>query len=267
MAYVDAYSAPEQRVRLAARVAGMFDATLVGLSALAIRPPFVAEGVVIEETTEADVKRMTASLDQLGNWFCAAGAMEGRKVEWRTRIGLPTETVAREARGADLVILGQSNRKGDVYSALDPADAILTIGRPVLVVPDSVSSLRAEHVIIGWKDTREARRAARDALPFLRRASSISIVELCDLGEAEMARTHVDDVVGYLARHGISSRAGTLELSSGDVAARLLRYVQDESADLLVTGAYGHSRLGEWIFGGVTHELLSNCPICCLMAH
>jgi nucleotide-binding universal stress UspA family protein len=267
MAYVDAESAPEQRVRLAARLADKFDATLIGLSAIAVRPPFVAEGVIIEETTEADVRRMSARLDEKGKWFCAIAAADRQKVEWRTRIGFPTETLAGEARGADLVIVGRSKGAGDVYSALDPGGAILKVGRPTLVVPDGVSALRAEHVVVGWKDTREARRAVRDALPILRQANSVSIVEVCEPSEIETSSVHVDDVVRYLARHRIDSRASAIELQEGTVAARLIRYVQDQGADLIVTGAYGHSRLGEWMFGGVTHDLFADCPVCCLMAH
>jgi nucleotide-binding universal stress UspA family protein len=265
MAYVDADSVPEQRVRLAARLADKFGATLVGLSALAVRPPFVAEGVVIEEAT--DVATITASLDERGKWFCAIAAVDGRKVEWRTRIGFPTDTLASEARSADLVIVGRLQGRGDPYSVLDSAAAILRIGRPTLVVPDGVNSLRAEHVVIGWKDTREARRAVRDAIPFLRQASSVSIVEICDPRDIETGNMHVDDVVRYLARHRIESRATAIELHEGAAAARLMRFVQDQGADLVVTGAYGHSRLGEWIFGGVTHDLLTLCPVCCLMSH
>jgi nucleotide-binding universal stress UspA family protein len=265
MAYIDADSAPEERVRLAARLADKFSATLVGLSALAVRPPFVAEGVVIED--ETDVATMTARLDERGRWVCAIAAVDERRVEWRSRIGFPTETLAYETRSADLVVIARSKGPGDTYSVLDPAAAILRIGRPMLVVPDGVSSLSAAHVVVAWKDTREARRAVWDALPFLRQANSVNIVEICDASEIETGKVRVDDVVRYLARHRINSRAIAIELREGATAARLMRFVQDQGADLLVTGAYGHSRLGEWVFGGVTHDLLARCPVCCLMSH
>jgi nucleotide-binding universal stress UspA family protein len=267
LAYVDANSTPEQRICLAGHLANMFNATLIGLSALAIRPTFVAEGVVIEETTAADVKRMTEKLDELGRWFCNVAGVNERKVEWRTRIGFPTDTLASEARSADLVIIGRSIRSRDIYSELDAGDAILNAGRPTLVVPDGVSALAAKHVVIGWKDTREARRAVRDALPILMRTDSVDIVEIREGGDIDAGNVHLDDVVQYLARHDINSRPYAIELREGSAAARLMQYVQDQGADLLVTGSYGHSRLGEWIFGGVTHELLSTCPVCCLMSH
>jgi nucleotide-binding universal stress UspA family protein len=129
-----------------------------------------------------------------------------------------------------------------------------------------VKSLLAEHVVIGWKDTREARRALRDALPFLSRASRITLAEIC-VGEENEAREHIDDVARYLARHRINSGPWVTLQQEGAVADQLIRLAKDERADLVVTGAYGQSRLGEWIFGGMTHDLLARSPICCLMSH
>lgn len=266
LVYVDAEGAPEQRVRLAAGLADKFNATLIGLSARAIPPPLVTEGVVVEQMTETEIKDMRAALADKGNWFrSVAGA--NKKLEWRTRFDLPTEALAREACSADLVVIGRGKGPGDIYSALDPASAILRIGRPALVVPDGVDALRAETVVIGWKDTREARRAVQDALPFLHEALSVIVAEICERGEEEEAQENIDDVVRYLARHRINGGPRIILHHKGSDAAQLVRLAQDEGADLLVTGAYGHSRLGEWMFGGVTQELLAACPICCLMSH
>jgi hypothetical protein len=161
------------------------------------------------------------------------------------RGGLSTVALAQEARIADLVVIGEQASSGDVYSLLHPGGVVLMVGRPTLVVPEGVSVLRADHIVIGWKDTSEARCAVRDALPFFREVTRISIVEICAPGEEGAAQEHMN-VVRYLNRHRIIGGPG---------------------ADLLVTGAYGHSRLGEWIFGGVTRELLATSPICCLMSH
>jgi nucleotide-binding universal stress UspA family protein len=155
----------------------------------------------------------------------------------------------------------------DPYSALDPGGAILSVGRPVLVVPDGVVAPRAEHVVIGWKERREARRALRDALPFLRDAGRVTIVEICNRGEEDAARDHMDDVARYLERHRINGGPRVILHQNGSGAAALTKVAAEEGADLLVTGAYGHSRLGEWMFGGVTRDLLATSPICCLMSH
>lgn len=136
-----------------------------------------------------------------------------------------------------------------------------------LVVPGAVNSLSANHVVIGWKDTREARRATRDALPFLHQAKRVTIIEICETYQKEAARHHVDDVMLYLALHGVKAE-GRIEIRSlGSGADQIIGFAEDEGADLLVTGAYGHSRLNEWFFGGMTHDQLTSSPICCLMSH
>jgi nucleotide-binding universal stress UspA family protein len=266
LAYVDATEAADEHVRVAVGLADRFNAMLVGLSTLAVTPPlFVAEGIAIDLETES--KQCRATLDSKGKWFRSAAGVAHRKVEWRSMLDIPNDALAREARCADLVVIRQHRSSANAYSALDPGRAILSVGRPTLVVPQGVNTLRAEHVLIGWKDRREARRAVQDALPFLHEASRVTIAEICDAGEEETARKHVDDVTQYLARHRITAAPRVLAHRGGSGAKALIETAQQEGADLLVTGAYGHTRLGEWIFGGVTHDLLDVSPICCLMAH
>ena len=265
--YVDAEGEPEDRVRIAGTVADKFNATLIGLSACMLRPPFVAEGVVIQDLTEIDIKGLKAKLAEKGNWFRKVAGADRRKIEWRSMVDFPTEALAREARSADLIVIGQRKGPGDAYDSLDPGGAILKVGRPLLLVPEGVSELRAEHVVIGWKDTREARRAVVDALPFLQEATRVTIVEICRSGEEEAARERIDDVAHYLARHKVKGGPQVILHQNDSDAAQLIRLAQDERADLLVVGAYGHTRLGEWVFGGVTRDLLRSSPVCCLMSH
>jgi nucleotide-binding universal stress UspA family protein len=143
---------------------------------------------------------------------------------------------------------------------------ILKSGRPVLLVPPGVDTLKAEHVVIGWKEGREARRVLVDALPFLHQAKAVTIIEVCDAGQEPSALRHVEDVAQYLARHRITVGSAIAVPAEG-AAIELLRHTEAENADLIVTGAYGHTRLGEWIFGGVTRSLLAASPVCCLMAN
>jgi nucleotide-binding universal stress UspA family protein len=267
MVYVDADNTPEQRVHLAASLADKFNATLIGLSALAIRSPFVAERVVIQEVIRDVINEIRAKLASKENWFRSIAGDDHRKLEWRPVLNFPSEALAREARSADLVVLGQSKGVRNAYTSLDLGRAVLKIGRPTLVVPNGVDSLRAAHVVIGWKDTREARRAVQDSLPFLREATRVTIVGICESGEENAARERLDDVARYLMRHRISGSPRVILHQEGSGAALLIRFAQDEAADLLVTGAYGHSRLGEWILGGMTQDLLATSPICCLMSH
>ena len=121
--------------------------------------------------------------------------------------------------------------------------------------------------MVGWKDTREARRAVLDSLPLLREAAQVTIVEICGSGEEEAATARLDDVARYLERHRIKASPKIILHHAGSPADQLIRLAQVEGADLLVTGAYGHSRLGEWVFGGMTRDLLAVSPLCCLMSH
>ena len=267
MVYVDTDRMPEERVSLAARLAAQFNAALIGLSAIAIGPPVAAEGMIIAETSAAEIKEIRAKLAEKGNWFRNIAGAVHRNVEWRSVLDFPTGALVREARIADLVVIGQHASSGDDYSSLDPGRVVLKVGRPTLVVPEGVSVLRADHILIGWKDTREARRAVRDALPFFREATRVTIVEICAPGEEGAAQEHMDEVVRYLNRHRIIGGPRVILHRDRSGAALLIRLAQENGADLLVTGAYGHSRLGEWIFGGVTRELLATSPICCLMSH
>jgi len=267
MVYVEADATPERRVRLAASLADKFAAMLIGVSALAIPPPVVADGMVLAESTDDDIELMRARLADKGNWFCGIAGGDHRRLDWHAALDFPAEALARAARSADLVIIGQVKAPGNAYRALDPGEAILKMGRPTLVVPEGVNSLSAEHIVIGWKDTREARRAVRDALPFLQEATRVTIVEACKPGDEKTALGRLDDVARYLSYHRIKGGPKVMLEQKGSGAQQLIRIAQEERADLLVTGAYGHSRLGEWIFGGMTRELLAASPFCCLMSH
>jgi hypothetical protein len=106
-------------------------------------------------------------------------------MRWRARRG---------AWSADLVVIGQTKVPGDTLNPLDPGETLLKLGRPTLAVPESVSSLSAEHVLIGWKDMREARRDVQDALPILHEASHVTVVEICKREEKSAAKQHIDDI-------------------------------------------------------------------------
>jgi len=253
--------------RIAADIADKFSAKLIGFSALAIVLPVVAEGVtVVDHGSELEVATIKRKLAAAGDSFREAAGAD-HDIEWRSALDIPTDALIREARCADLILIEKGARSTDFYRTVDPGSAIMGAGRPFLVVPGAVKSLAADHVMIGWKDTREARRAIRDAMPFLRQAKRVTVIELCENDQQEAARHHVDDVVLYLARHKVKAEGRAETDLMGAVADRIIRFVEDEAADLLVTGAYGHSRLNEWIFGGMTHDLLTSSPICCLMSH
>lgn len=266
MVHVDVVRDCEPRVQLALALADRFQTTLIGVAGLTLRPAFAAGGLVVyHEPTQDDCRAVSARLDDLGRRFRAKG-QHLKQVEWRTALELPYELVSREARAADLIIVGARHTGGNVHDLVDPGVILLRAGRPLLVVPDVVAPPQLRRVVVAWKETRECRRAVRDALPFLQRAEEILILGI-DEGQPETAKRHLSDVAGYLRRHGVVVAREVWRQARGPIAAELLHLVRDEGADLIVAGGYGHSRLGEWIFGGVTHELLASSPICCLLSH
>jgi nucleotide-binding universal stress UspA family protein len=268
LVYVNADHVSKQLLSVAAGLADKFSARLIGLSALAIMPPVVAGGVVVvDNATEFDIAQLKAKLEQTGSTFRATAGFD-RQTEWRSFLELPTESLIIEARCADLIVVEQNKVSWDIHRAADNGSTILGAGRPVLVVPTAVRTLAADHVVVGWKDTREARRAVQDALPFLHEAKRVTIVEIIEKDGMGGARHYADDVVSYLARHRIKAEARVEAPLLGSTGAdQIIGLALDEGADLLVTGAYGHSRLNEWIFGGMTRGLLASGPICCLMSH
>jgi nucleotide-binding universal stress UspA family protein len=272
MVHVEPDPRTDPRVRLAAGLAERFAATLIGVSA-SVLPPYPAENAYFVTNTffEQERRDILAALKRSEAAFRSAagagGASGGVTLEWRSAIDLAENLVASEARAADLVIVGQAPESVDIARSLDPGTAILKTGRPILVVPSAVDALKAERVLIGWKDSREARRAVQDALPLLQGATSVAILEVCDDGEEGAAHRRVDDVAQYLTRHRVSIGSATASPATGSPGDQLIEAARAEGADLIVAGGYGHSRLGEWIFGGVTRNLLRSSPVCCLFAN
>jgi nucleotide-binding universal stress UspA family protein len=255
-----------RRVDIAVDLAERFQAALIGVAGWAPHPAFAAEGVVIDaEYTAREFDDMRVRLAETEAAFRQA-TKPLRNVEWRGSLEMPIDVVLREARAADLLVLGRAQRSADWYRFLDVGGTLLRAGRPVLVVPPDIDRLSARRIVVAWKDTRECRRAVLDAMPFLTAADEVLLMQACE--RTPEAERRLDDVTAYLVRHRVAVGAKMcLPAKKGTVAAKLLSFAADEKADLLVAGGYGHSRLGEWIFGGVTKEVIEKSPICCLLSH
>ncbi len=269
MVYVDFDEAAEARVAVAAGLARQFNAALIGLAGWALRK-FEAAGITELESPRAGTgaqERISDQLERLGEKFRASVGQHAAGVEWRSSLNFPSEVTAREAGAADLIVIGRDPLPGDVYRTFDPGAVILTTGRPVLVVPPGTRSFQASRVLIGWKNTREARRAVCDALPFLKAAQSVSIAAVAAPEADHLARQQVADVAQYLARHQVASVKQHVVPASGTAEdGILLDLAKEQNADLIVAGAYGRTRLSEWIFGGVTRHLLLESTVPCLFS-
>ena len=267
MVHLDLERDCEQRVQLALDLADRFQAALIGVAGLALRPVFAAGGVAVYgEPSGQDCRAVTARFDDMGRKFRAQG-QHLKQIEWRTALELPSDLVAREARAADLIIVGPRHAGRPPHDLVEPGVILLRAGRPILVVPDVITPLHLRRVVVACKDTRECRRAVRDALPFLLQAREVLVVEIGEEASKSQDKTNLADVRRYLERHGVIVADEIWRRARGPVATELLELVRAENADLVVAGGYGRSRLGEWIFGGVTHELLVSSPVCCMLSH
>jgi nucleotide-binding universal stress UspA family protein len=145
-------------------------------------------------------------------------------------------------------------------------DLALEAGRPVLIVPHGISRLAPSNAFVAWKDSRETRRAVADALPLLRLARNVTVLEAAEKSAQSQAHARVVDVARWLESHDIMAEPVTSTLSGSD-AANLYSEMIEGGCDFLVAGAYGHSRMGEFIFGGVTQDMLLDPQYCVLISH
>lgn len=175
-------------------------------------------------------------------------------------------TVAALTRCVDLVVIGRPYGKGRRWPDLVEA-AVFNGGAPVLIVPPSAATpSRMDAIVIGWRDTRECSRAIAAALPILKRAKRVYLVCVSEGSKGEGRQEPAADMARHLSRHDIPVEVRHLP-QWPDAAAGLMNEAVVVGADLIVVGAYGHSRLREFILGGVTRDLLTQSVIPVLMAH
>ncbi|TYL83562.1 universal stress protein [Bradyrhizobium cytisi] len=261
------------RLQVAGELAERYEAALVGVAAAKFAPPiYFTDGAAAQrliDQEEAAVKRCLADLEAE---FHAATATRtrGGRAEWRSATDFPARFVLAQARCADIVVSGgQSPAFSDAFSLVSPKDLVMQAGRPLLVVPDRITWLDLRDVLVAWKDTPEARRAVADALPMLRKARDVTIVEIPeDDDDRSAVVARVGDVAAWLARHGVTATARVSGAGGAETAAQRLEKVADDvAAGLIVAGAYGHSRFRELILGGVTQYLVTQTARCALLSH
>jgi len=265
LVHVDLSPACDARVRLAMRLAQRFKANLTGAFVLPsmemVAPPESGAAAIavvnwLTELEEAAAKR--------GQRFLATLRDQGIDGTWVAKHGPARLQITRLARMVDLVVLGQ--RDPDHLTALTtPEDVVLACGRPVLMVPfagrfDDVG----DNAIIAWNGSRESARAAHDALPLLGTAKEALVLSINPEPDQEELQ---DGLVRNLTHHGLHASSETGVVNGSSPAEVVLSHVADIGGDLLVMGAYGHSRLQETLLGGMTRDILRSMTVPVLMAH
>lgn len=261
-------------VSVAADLAQRFESHLVGLYAVhAEMESHALQDEWLAERTESYARKLNEQAQRSEAAFAQfTKAILGGGAEFKRADQDSLSAVTVQARYADLVVMGQRDPEeaGTNVPNSIVERSVLAVGRPVLVVPYFSNAYPdlGRNVLVAWSGTRESARAVRDALPLLQRARNVVVMAVNPtLGKRGHGELPGADLALYLARHGVKveARPGVaLEIGVGD---ELLARASDMGSDLLVMGAYGHSRLQELVMGGVTQTIMQHMTLPVLMSH
>lgn len=260
----------EGLLAISSSIADKFQADVIGVAVC--QPIRISYDVayVSGEVYEEDRKEIKKQIDAAEQQFREAFSDHTKILDWRTSVSYSplSDYIADQARAADLVITGP-DIGGSVFDSTrrtNVANLVMQAGRPVLIVPSDCTPLELGHVVVGWKGTRESRLAIMEALPLLKLAGQVTVVEIAPAKDVVEDKRHVGDVVTWLKRHGVEATA-TVIPAKGEDGERLASFAAEKGANLIVAGAYGHSRVREWALGGVTEDFLLRPNRCVLVAH
>ena len=255
----------------AVSVAAMLDSHLTGIAfryeplvPLTDRYGFPAEVMESQRVeNERAAKAAMAKFDDAARR--AAVPAESRMLDGP--VASAPDVFAKVARRFDLAVMGQPEPETPAFERLIVEAALFDSGRPVLIVPYiQRSGLTLERVMVCWDGSRSAARAVADAMPLLVRAKATEVLTVA----SEPAKSNEmpgADIAHHLARHGVKVEVDSIVTVETDVASTILSHAADISADFLVMGGYGHSRLREFVLGGVTRGILGSMTLPTLMSH
>ena len=262
----------ETQLEPAIRLAIQHNAHLIGLHAYASIPaspvaiPYASK--VLGEVAASE-RRET---EEIAATFARMTANQPFVAEWRV-LKVPNVDLAAavmdHGRAADLIVAGQTGPDWDMSPLMDfPERLALESGRPVLVIPYVGRYPEiGRNVVIAWKPSRESARAVFDALPILTRAETVQILEVKDRRDDGTSLAPDTTIAASLGRHGIKPTLRTSMAADISVGDEILSRLADASADLLVMGAYGHSRMREFVFGGATRHIARHMTAPTLFSH
>ncbi len=266
LCHVDVSSDNRDVLAVTADLAATTGAAVIGVAACQPIQPLDTLPIA-PELLEADLTEIKRATRQAEQRFRTYLGDKVRHLSFRasTTYQALDDYIARQARAADYIVTGPDLGAGLLAGTrhANLGDLVMHAGRPVIVVPNGAAECLLGSMVVAWTDSREARRAAADALPLLRQGRRVTVLEVARKGDHENAVHRTVDVTAWLGRHGILARPMVRTAQGRDVEC--LRAILDElECDFLIAGAYSHSRVGEWAFGGVTTDLLLK-PHCVTM--
>lgn len=256
------------RLQAALDLTDRFDAHLTGI--YAERPmDFAYYGDVMGTVAIESIQQQREEhMQQVEQEFTKAVVLRESKCTFLADRVTGYQSLFAQAAVSDLIICEQNNPNSpETTDTALTEDLIMRTGKPVMVIPYiGCRPTMGQSILVAWDHSREASRAVHDAIPFLQNAEAVNIVSVVkkDSRQHEIATA---DLAEHLARHNINVVAQDMVRNEVPVAETLLSRIADTGADMLVMGAYGHSRLREYTFGGVTRTLLNSMTVPVLMTH
>ncbi len=274
LVYLETHAETAATERLALALAQKMDAHLTALIPI-YQPsiPYYSHHALLADVLEAQLAAAKADAEALARTFGEEGQRQGVALECRVETcfpGLAYDLVRLNAHYNDLVIMTQPDPENTGPAGRHlPEEVLLAAARPVLVVPFiGAAQVPGRKILVAWDAGREAARAVGDALPFLRAAETVTVLSVEPKGGAAGHGAEPGaDIARYLARQGCEVSVDSLRDTSVDAGAAIQAYIGDRDFDLLVMGAYGHSRLRELALGGVTQTIMEHMTIPTLAAH
>jgi len=271
LVHVDGSRSMPGRVRAAAELARTHEAHLTGLYVIEVPVlPSYAEAQIPTAIIEAQYEAFTATAAAAERTFAELTSNVGINPEWRLVEDRRLGALSLHAHYVDLLMVGQADPGDPECANRGLADRLaLESGRPVMVIPaGGAAEPIGRNILIAWNGKREAVRAVSDAMPLLESADRVTVVTVnAESDDPENAGIPAADIGLHLARHGIDTTTKDIYAAPAAIGEQLLDVAADASIDLLVMGAYGHSRFREIVLGGVTAHVLAHTTIPTLIAH
>lgn len=270
--HIDNSQTCEKRLQAAIQIARDHDAHLTGLYVMKPIAELMMYPIepILGPVREQIQKPLQEHRDAARAMFDAVTNSAGIVAEWRESEGQVIGSLNISARYTDLVILGQHQPSDIADQSYGVADRLVVgCGRPCLVIPYiGAPEAFGKQVLVAWNAGRESIRAVNDALPMLQRAEKVRVVAVDPpAGKRGEGDIPCADICHHLARHGVKAEAVSLTAPDIDVGNFLLSHAANLNADMIVMGAYGHSRLSEMVLGGVTRAILDQMTVPVFMSH
>lgn len=270
LVHADATPAAATRLDAAALLATAHKAHLVALhvDSIPFTPVDLMGTGVTTELIEWQLNMRKERTEAAQQAVRAAEQRHGIAFEWRKVEGAIDDAVIDQGCYADLIVLSQNNRLTDIETPVGTmaGNILMAAGRPVLIVPNEFKGKSiGRRVLVAWKPGAEATRAVHDALPLLVQSEAVTVMRV-NPGPEEPAHNAGFDLANHLARHGVKVTVTPVLAPDTAAGTAIVDQARAMQADLIVMGAYGHSRLRELVFGGATKQMLQAPPVPVLMS-